>query len=125
MDGEITEQDISLEPSTVFFVDDMIGAFDLVYNTLPLETGESFSIPAFFPVGMKIGKLTINIREELLELETDGEKLKYFVCEVPELGEIHYVFGNGQLIKIFRPQEKVTIRLVEYEKPSEADIENN
>ncbi|MBT4512152.1 MAG: hypothetical protein HOC20_08095 [Chloroflexi bacterium] len=125
MDDEITEHDISLEPGTVFFDDDMIGALDLVYSTLPLETGKLFSVPALFPVEMKTGKLTISVREELLELETDGEKLEYFVCEVPELSEIHYVFGDGQLMKIFRPQDNVTIRLVEYEKPSEVAVNNN
>ena len=74
---------------------------------------------------MTKGKLTINVREGLLELETDGEKLEFFVCEVPELGEVHYVFGDGQLMKIFRPQDNVTIRLVEYEKPSDVVINNN
>ncbi len=125
MNDETVEHDISLETGTVFLVDDMIGAFDLMYSTLPLQTGGSFSVPAFFPVEMTIGKLTINVREELLELETNEEKLEYFVCEVPELGEIHYVFGDGQLMKIFRPQDNVTIRLVQYEKPTDIVTNNS
>ena len=108
--GEDTKTfDIELEPQTVLLDTNVICWYDLMYRTLTLNDGETLDIPVFFPEDLDIKALNINVRLE--ESVIEGESIGIYVCEIPVLGEIHYVDKSGRLQGVKIPEKDVTIEL--------------
>ncbi len=100
----------------MLLADNTIGWVSLIYQAHALKTGESFKITGFYPDRFGTAELTINVRPEMKEIEYGGKTFPFFVCDVPSLGETHYVFASGQLMKAERIGQKLTILLEEYEE---------
>ena len=103
------EKQIDLEPDTVLLANNMIGWFDLMYRTLPLETGASYNVNTYFPGNFLKLTITINVRAEMTTIEVGGKTYDVFVCDVPLLKEVDYVSEEGALVKIEVPAQKVEI----------------
>lgn len=108
---ETHEKEIDLENNTILLENNMVCLFDLMYRSLPLKTGETFHVPAFFPGRFLKLTITIEVRENMEEIEVNGKNYRVFVCVVPMLKEIDYVTEEGMLVKLEVPAQKVVVEL--------------
>lgn len=104
-----------MESGALLLADNTVGWESLIYHTRTLNTGESFQVSGFYPDRFGGAEITINVRREMKEIEYGGKVFPFFVCDVPSLGETHYVFASGQLVKVERMTQHLTILLEEYE----------
>lgn len=112
--GKTIEQDIPLKSGTMLLADNTIAWESLIYHTHTLRAGESFRITGFYPDRFGNAELAIQVRPEMKEIEYGGKVFPFYVCDVPSLGETHYVFASGQLMKVERTTQHLTILLEEY-----------
>ncbi|MFC2028257.1 hypothetical protein ACFLU3_06180, partial [Chloroflexota bacterium] len=77
----------------------------------PLKDGDSLNIPVIFPMKPGMNTLVINVRME--ESVIEGETVEIYVCEVPILGEAHYIDKSGRLQAIRIPEKNVVIQLAD------------
>ncbi|MFO8009928.1 MAG: hypothetical protein R6U89_03850 [Dehalococcoidia bacterium] len=91
----------------------MLGFWNILYMTLPLETGKTYKVEALLPDDLNTAELTIEVNGELEEVEYGGTNHQSFVCHVPEINATHHVFLNGELFWIEQPLASNEIRLVE------------
>lgn len=113
--GKTTQQDMPLKSGSMLMADNTIAWVSLIYHTRALKTGGSFKVAALYPDRFGNAELTINVRPEMKEIEYGGKVFPFYVCDVPSLGETHYVFASGQLMKVERMTQHLTILLEEYE----------
>jgi len=84
-----------------------------MYTLLPLEPGEILSVPVFYPEELEAEELAIEVRIDTDIVEMAGRDLIVYACDVGSPTQIHYVTREGQLVRVERPYENVTIKLVE------------
>jgi len=115
--NQTTQQDIPLGSVTMIMAENTVAWLDLMYSTLALKAGKSFTVPAFFPDDFQKQNITINVLSSQTSITVNGKIYMVFVCNVPALNETHYVTGNGQLVKVERAGTNIAIELAEQIDP--------
>ncbi len=84
-----------------------------MYTLLPLETGAVLSVPVYYPEELKAEELAIEVRNDTDIVQMAGRDLIVYACDVGSPTQVHYVTREGQLVRVERPYESVTIKLME------------
>ncbi len=105
------EKEVSLEENTYLMDNNMIGLWALVYKTLSLEVGQTYTVSLFFSANFSTYMVDIEV-ERTETIVVAGKSYEVFVCNVPLFNEIDYVTKDGLLVRIDLPSQNGFIELV-------------
>ena len=107
------EKEIKIEPGTFILDNRTVDWWDLMYSLIPLEPGESVTIPVLYPDELKLEPLEINVRPLTEQLHFNNVMQIALVCDVGSPAQVHYVTEQGQLLMVERPDENIKIKLTD------------
>ncbi len=111
INGKSNEKEIVLKPDTFVLDVRSVDWFDLMYSLVSLETGTTIPVMVLYPEELTMEELAINVRSSTEQLDLSGIMHTAFVCDVGSPAQVHYVSEQGQLLKVERPYENITIEL--------------